>query len=128
VSIDRGENYHGSLLEEFYLVIDNPADPVLVALWMADTGSQDDDDQARLWPVAWACYSDLWDEEAGGLSETAAAVLLYAYIGAAAEAWGEGYYTDDNEVFCPDDQKTDLFAQIFTDALSGNPLRLPGTP
>src|SRR5262245_53193044 len=58
--IDRGENYHGPLFEEFYVVRDDPDDPELLVLWIAGTGSQDQDDQARLYPVAWARYSDLW--------------------------------------------------------------------
>jgi hypothetical protein len=124
VSIDRGENYHGSLLEEFYLVQDDPHDPELLVLWCADTGSQHDDDQARLYPVAWARYGDFREEDREDLSQAAAAGLLYAYIRAAAEAW-DGFYHEESTVVGPDKCKTDLFAEVFMDALSGKPFRLP---
>lgn len=79
-TIDRGSNYHGSLAEEFYVTTDKPAYTNAVVLWVADSGSQWDDNVPRLWPVAW-CGCDSFIAFSGRLENEAviSEILLYAF-------------------------------------------------
>ncbi len=121
VKIDRGENFHGSLVEEYYLIGDDSHSPNLFVLWLGTTGSQDDDDQARLNPVAWASYHAFCGE-AGADRETALAVLLSAWVRAAAAAF-DGYYQQDDVVTGQNDAQTEWLTQVFLDALNRRPFR-----
>ena len=60
--LDRGENMHGSLAEDFYVVLDQPQDPSNFILWLGDNGSQNDDDRPRLAAVAYTPRSDYLSE------------------------------------------------------------------
>jgi len=129
-SIHRGENFHGTLRDEFYLVQDDPGDPERLVLWIADTGSQSDDDQARLYPAAWARRRDFEEAERADRADifpVAAAVLLYAYIREAVVEL-DGHYREDHTVDGSDDLKPDFLDQLFTDALTGKPFRPPARP
>jgi hypothetical protein len=120
--IDRGYNFHGSLAEEYYLVQDAAVDPQNLVLWQGDTGSQDDDDQARIYPVAYCHFESLCDEERGDLSEkVAAAALLYAYLRTCAEVW-EGHYSEDDQASGSELLDDDTVSGILANALSGEPL------
>ena len=72
--IDRGENYYGSLAEDFYLATDQDSDRDKIILWIGDNGSQREGDQPRLWAAAWAEYGDFQDEENGDFKEVEAAL------------------------------------------------------
>lgn len=121
--IDRGDNVHGSLEESFYLVSNSSDEPSHFILWLADDGSQEEDDQARLTPVAWADCEDFWDEEEGEFKEDeAAVVLLYAWIKHAEESsswYGEAEV--GSETCTLDDEE---IARIMELARSGKPLSL----
>jgi hypothetical protein len=111
------------LAEEYYLVRDAGFDPQNMVLWQGDTGSQSDDDQARIYPVAYCPIESLWTEEGGDLIEKmAAAVLLYAYLRSCAEAW-EGHYREDNQTSGGELLDDDTVSGILADALAGEPLR-----
>jgi hypothetical protein len=121
-SADRGCNYHGSLDEEFYLLKDNPADPSRWVLWVGDTGSQVDDNQARLYPMACSDFDNFVDPWSFQGWVEVAAVLLYAYFRYYAERW-EGYYSEQNILSSSHILDDERASEILADALSGKPLR-----
>ena len=91
LSLDLGSIFHESLEEDFHPATDNSPDPGYVNLWLGSNGSQNDDDQARLCPVAWCECSRFQDDGEGGVaSREAAAVLLYSWFRSSMES-GDRY-------------------------------------
>jgi hypothetical protein len=114
--IYRGENRLGSLTEDYYLIQDDPVDPGRWVLWLGDTGSQVDDDQARLYPVTCApCRAFVSDGEA-------AAALLYAWLRTCAVDW-EGLYSESTETAGGRLLDDELVRGILSAALGGTGLR-----
>jgi hypothetical protein len=81
----RGENFHGSLDEDLYVVLDDPSDPSRYVMWVGCNGSQVDDDVPRLVMVGWC---DLPNEDEEGpdyegwptFLKPATEALLYGYL------------------------------------------------
>jgi hypothetical protein len=112
--IDRGDNFHGSLAEDYYLVLDDAFDPQNFVLWLGDSGSQDDDDQSRLYPVAYCLH------ECVSSRKEAAVVLLYAWLRACVGAW-EGHYEEDHESEGGDLLDDETVSEILSSAVIGRP-------
>lgn len=51
-SVDRGENVHGDLTHDFYIVPNSDSDSTHWIVWAGDTGAQRDDNIPRLEPIA----------------------------------------------------------------------------
>lgn len=75
--IDMGENFHGDMREDFYLVTNASDEPTYLVLWLGSTGSQDDDSVGRLYPVAWHEFE--YDEN-GLLEKVLAEALFFAHV------------------------------------------------
>jgi len=100
VTLDRGENYHGSLREDFFVCRDGDFDYAWTVLWMALNASQAQDDVQRLQPsclLAAGWQPDDLDEEitscidAFDALELEGLILLWAYVRYAAIAWGREF-------------------------------------
>lgn len=89
--LDRGENVHGDLFEEFYVLTDDGYEPARYVLWSGASGSQCDDNRARLEPVAYLEIGELPEfVEREDQEYTASLVLLCARIRIVSEAeWGD---------------------------------------
>jgi len=80
-TIDWGENYHGDLTEDYYLIRNDPTDPAYWTLWVGTSGSQVDDDSPRLWAAAWCDFiGPDWCEDEKRETRKIGEVLLYAWI------------------------------------------------
>jgi hypothetical protein len=101
VSLDHGENYHGSLQDEFFVCRDNGCGPNWSTLWVTLNASQEEDSVQRLQPacqlgVGW--QPDDLNEETESLIEDFDAleldglILLWAYARYAATTWGEEFF------------------------------------
>ena len=82
-TVCRGENYHGPLVEEYYITYADE-DPEYVFLWECFDASQRQDDISRLDLLAW-----LKIEKWADVPELATQVLLYAML--------QSYLLDDPE-------------------------------
>ena len=100
VTLDRGENYHGSLREDFFVCRDGDFDYEWTVLWMALNASQAQDDVQRLQPsclLAAGWQPDDLDEEITSCIDVFDAleleglILLWAYLRYAAIAWGREF-------------------------------------
>jgi hypothetical protein len=100
ITLDRGENYHGSLREDFFVCRDGDFDYEWTVLWMALNASQAQDDVQRLQPsclLAAGWQPDDLDEEITSLIDAFDAleleglILLWAYVHYAAIAWGREF-------------------------------------
>ncbi len=120
-SLNRGENFHGNLIEEFYVTANNSYDASHLVLWMGDDGSQNNDDRPHLIPVAYVDLDDfsVYDD----LDQFASAVLLCAWIRAAQEAWGDDWYETDTDC-CGGEMPDDLVEELLRLACSKDALRL----
>jgi hypothetical protein len=103
VTLDRGENYHGSLREDFFVCRDGDFDYEWTVLWMALNASQAQDDVQRLQPsclLAAGWQPDDLDEEITSLIDAFDAleleglILLWAYVHYAAIAWGREFLAE----------------------------------
>lgn len=94
-SIDRGDNYHGDLSEQFYLAPNTPVDPSAWVLWIAACDSQYADDVERVIPIAW-CRNSGGPGEDWISEEDAVFALMSAWIGEVVEGY-EGWYSAE----CP---------------------------
>ena len=94
--IDLGNNFHGSLAEVFYITRNESSDSIYLVLWRGTTGSQADDDVARLLPIAWVEMDEFLDEEYRLHMSEAARVMLYATISARHKAYGS--FDSEDEV------------------------------
>ena len=103
VTLDRGENYHGSLREDFFVCRDGDFDYAWTVLWMALNASQAQDDVQRLQPsclLAAGWQPDDLDEEitscidAFDALELEGLILLWAYVRYAAIAWGREFLAE----------------------------------
>jgi hypothetical protein len=129
-SLNRGENFHGNLTDEFYVTANMPDDAGShLVLWMGDDGSQNNDDRPHLIAVAYAAldhFQHFWeydDWEYGDNDRLASAVLLCAWIRAAREAWGDDYYETDTDC-CGGEMPDGLVEELLRLACSKDALRL----
>jgi len=131
VTLDRGENYHGSLREDFFVCRDGDDSYERTILWNTLNASQAQDDVQRLQPscmlaAGWqpdgldkkiSSRIDAFDElELEGL------ILLWAYTRHAAAAWGREYIGEaeiESRII-----KSEIAGVILRTGTSGEPLDL----
>ncbi|HUT49458.1 MAG TPA: hypothetical protein VM325_08970 [Alphaproteobacteria bacterium] len=138
VTLDRGENFHGALTEDFYACSGYGSDGEegwgtsrsesgYWTLWMGENGSQYDDDQARLFPVAFCLTEEVTRNHEIDERPIAPLVLLYGWIRLVKEQrlYGDAdWYNEETEVEPGGTQYVEATAvlQAVADALKGNPL------
>lgn len=95
---DRGGNFHGGMSDWLYVIQDDPVEVSDWILWLGVTGSQADDDRARLFPVA---YTDsIWmtidgDDDTEWIGDPeeelrrTAEILIYAWVAHAQKNWDQ---------------------------------------
>lgn len=123
-TIYRGENFHGSLEEDLYILWGNEDafESYGIVLWVGDTGSQDDFDVPYLRLCAWmdqsqvAYLAEVQDEkqEEHERSEITK-VILYAYVRMLRKWWG--HFDTYNEFDGPEDLE-----EVFQAAVREEPI------
>jgi hypothetical protein len=93
--IDRGENMHGTLFQDFYFCTNESDDPSHYVLWLGEGGDQFDDGQARIYPGAFTDISPFYDDNGEANTSLAAAVLLYRCLREVVFSWGADHYDED---------------------------------
>jgi hypothetical protein len=131
VSLDHGENYHGSLRDEFFVCRDNGYGPNWSTLWVTLNASQEEDSVQRLQPacllgVGW--QPDDLDEETESLIEDFDAleldglILLWAYARYAATTWGAEFFAGTKVKAGV--IKSEIARAVLHAAMKGEPLDL----
>ena len=92
-TIDRGENLHGSLSEDLFVIQDDLNRFSCYFLWMRDNGSQHDD-KSRLRLLGFVRSSDLPSHDDLDEEVLAIACLLYGYVRFAMAEWGNSYFEE----------------------------------
>ena len=121
-TVVRGENFHGPLDEDLYVVLDEPTDPSRYVIWVGYHGSQADDDVPRLAMVGW-CELPNYDDEgpdyegSSTFLKPATEALLYGYVRFASKYES----IDELRIACPEgsvltDESVDaILAQAIQD-------------
>ena len=122
--IDIGENFHGSLKEDLYILWGNvhALEYYGIVLWVGETGSQDDFDVPYIRLAAWMDQSqvdylaEVEDEkqEEHERSEITK-VILYAYVRMLRKWWE--HFDIDNEFYGPEDLE-----EVFEAAVREEPI------
>ena len=130
VAHDRGENYHGSLRDDFFVCGNNGYGNNWTVLWVTLNASQEDDDVQRLHPfcmldAAWQ-PSDLDDKIASLIEKFDAVelnglILLWAYANYTAKSWDYDFPDADIEHGLI---KAEVAALVLQSGASGKPLDL----
>ena len=127
-SIDRGNNMHGSLNQNFYFCTNVSDQPDYFVIWQGDDGSQIDDGQARIYPGAFTLISPFRDDDGVARCSLAAAALLYRCL-RELDFIGIGYDPDDGcaggnmHDYCETKLSNEQVAEILQSALDGRPFK-----